>query len=238
MRKAILFNNFAAKCPFLVTGVTVNNGYGCTHKDQKERDRGQGKCFCWSCPLGYPADDESLEETDIEWVDGKPGEGELEEDSYIIVETESMDSVDKLTEDNWNPINTAPSYADIYLRCQLMMDEYICIGQVNTERMSRVKSNVDPDVFFRSKVLGWKPLNLEMAEVRSVLKSGTVFEAVDGLNHRYCYVFSGIKLDDSTGCSYIRLYNRTLDTWTDVEYAWFTERKITILKSIYERTLA
>ena len=75
-----------ANCQYFNGNVEVNNGYGCDHADQEERDLGQGKCYCWSCPLGYPADEESLYETDIEWVDGKPEADGLEEDSYIIIE--------------------------------------------------------------------------------------------------------------------------------------------------------
>lgn len=61
-----------------------------------------------------------------------------------------------------------------------------------------------------------------------MLTTGTVFQAVDKQNHEYVYEFCGIKLDDCTGCSYIRLRNLTLEEWTDVEYAWFRGRKITI----------
>ncbi len=85
MRKAIYFDSFVADCPYFNGNVNVNNGYGCDHVEQKERDHGQGKCYCWSCPLGYPADEDSLFEKDIEWVDGKPEAEEMEEDSYIIL---------------------------------------------------------------------------------------------------------------------------------------------------------
>lgn len=40
--------------------------------------------FCFSCPLGYPADEESLIEKDLLWEGGKPELNSMEEDSYII----------------------------------------------------------------------------------------------------------------------------------------------------------
>lgn len=85
MRKAIYFDSYVKDCPYFNGDVDVNNGYGCDHPEQEEEDYGQGKCYCWSCPLGYPADKESLMEEDIDWVDGKPEAEEMEEDSYIIL---------------------------------------------------------------------------------------------------------------------------------------------------------
>ena len=81
MRIAKNFDNFVSECPYFNGNADVNNGYGCEHKAQKEVENGQGKCYCWSCPCGYPADEES----DITWEGGKPEEGSMEEDSYIIL---------------------------------------------------------------------------------------------------------------------------------------------------------
>lgn len=85
MRIAKNFDNFVSECPYFNGKADVNNGYGCEHKAQKEVENGQGKCYCWSCPCGYPADEESLQENDITWEGGKPEEGSMEEDSYIIL---------------------------------------------------------------------------------------------------------------------------------------------------------
>lgn len=60
-------------------------GMDAIHEAQKEKENKQGKCFCWSCPLGYPADEESLQDPNIEWLDGKPEANSMEEDSYIIL---------------------------------------------------------------------------------------------------------------------------------------------------------
>ena len=84
MRKAIYFDDFVSQCPYFNGSADVNNGYGCDHPDQEERENDQGKCYCWSCPMGYPADEESLEEDDIEWPDGKPDPEDMGEDEYII----------------------------------------------------------------------------------------------------------------------------------------------------------
>lgn len=57
-------------CPYFTGETNVNNGYGCNHAEQEETDveengHEQRKCYCWSCPLGYPADMVSLNEKDI-----------------------------------------------------------------------------------------------------------------------------------------------------------------------------
>lgn len=85
MRKARYFDSFVSNCQYFNGNASVNNGYGCDHHEQKETENGMGECFCWSCPLGYPADEESLSEGDILWVDGKPEAEDMEEDSYIII---------------------------------------------------------------------------------------------------------------------------------------------------------
>jgi hypothetical protein len=85
MRKARYFDSFVADCQYFNGDVEVNNGYGCNHPDQEEKEDGQGKCYCFSCPLGYPADEESLGHTNIEWEGGKPDPDSMGEDSYIIL---------------------------------------------------------------------------------------------------------------------------------------------------------
>lgn len=85
MRKAEYFDFFVSKCKHFNGNTDANNGYGCTHPEQEENENGEGKCYCWSCPLGYPADEESLAENDIEWVDGRPELDSMEDDSYIIL---------------------------------------------------------------------------------------------------------------------------------------------------------
>lgn len=88
MRKAQYFEFFVKKCKHFDSSSDVNNGYGCKHPAQEETEDGHGKCYCWSCPLGCPADKESLDEKDIQWVDGKPDTDDLEEESYIILNDE------------------------------------------------------------------------------------------------------------------------------------------------------
>ena len=86
-RKAEFFDHFVAKCDYFNGETDANNGYGCNHPEQEEQCDGQGCCYCFSCPLGYPADEESLLERDIVWTDGRPEADGMEEDSYIIVES-------------------------------------------------------------------------------------------------------------------------------------------------------
>lgn len=65
----------------------------------------------------------------------------------------------KLLEDGWISTRENPpkDFEDVYLRCRLMMDEFVVIGQIAGDR--RIKSDGDPNAFFRSAVLFWKPLN-------------------------------------------------------------------------------
>ena len=66
-RKAVPFDTFVGGCNYFDGNSDVNNGYGCTHPEQEEKQKGKGCCFCFSCPLGTPADEESFEEPDIDW---------------------------------------------------------------------------------------------------------------------------------------------------------------------------
>lgn len=82
-RKIVPFDTFVGECEFFDGDSDANNGYGCSHPKQEERQFGKGCCYCFSCPRGCSADKESLNETDIEWseVDVE----DIGEDDYIIV---------------------------------------------------------------------------------------------------------------------------------------------------------
>lgn len=82
-RKAVPFDTFVGGCNYFDGNSDVNNGYGCTHPEQEEKQKGKGCCFCFSCPLGTPADEESFEEPDINW-NGTEKE-DVGEDDYIII---------------------------------------------------------------------------------------------------------------------------------------------------------
>lgn len=82
-RKAVPFDTFVGGCNYFDSNSDVNNGYGCTHPEQEEKQKGKGCCFCFSCPLGTPADEESFEEPDIDW-NGTEKE-DVGEDDYIII---------------------------------------------------------------------------------------------------------------------------------------------------------
>lgn len=82
-REAVLFDMFVGGCNYFDSNSDVNNGYGCTHPEQEEKQKGKGCCFCFSCPLGTPADEESFEEPDIDW-NGTEKE-DVGEDDYIII---------------------------------------------------------------------------------------------------------------------------------------------------------
>ena len=61
-----------------------------------------------------------------------------------------------LNNTDWRTMDTCPEYTDVYLKCNLMIDDFVVIGQVGNG--ARIKSDGDPDVFFRSAILFWKPL--------------------------------------------------------------------------------
>ena len=65
---------------FIEKGVTVNNGYNCTHPEQTEVYDGIGCCYAWSCPLAIEADEQDCEEYGVEYQC---------DDAYVLVDLES-----------------------------------------------------------------------------------------------------------------------------------------------------
>ena len=94
-KKAVLFDLFYLTCPYFDGNVEVNNGYGCNHPLQEETEfdestkKEQGKCYCWSCPLGFNADKESVTDPDVDWSDINNNRDNIEiegnEHEYLIV---------------------------------------------------------------------------------------------------------------------------------------------------------
>lgn len=85
-------NIFANECgnfynAFLEKGISVNNGYNCNHSEQTENeiinDEIIGRCHCFSCPLGYEAEEEDFEDAEID------NQGyEYEEMQFIVINKE------------------------------------------------------------------------------------------------------------------------------------------------------
>lgn len=76
---------------FFNSETEVNNGFGCDHSDNEiyEEDEGGAKvgcCFCHACPLGTEADQEDLEQKDVNW-DGLCEDGDVSEGEYLLIET-------------------------------------------------------------------------------------------------------------------------------------------------------
>lgn len=57
------------------------------------------------------------------------------------------------------------------------------------------------------------------------LKEGTVFEAVDKLGNKFLYRFERVDHTDGPDRAY-KLWNLTANEATEVEAAWFGQRKI------------
>lgn len=51
-RKAVPFDTFVGGCNYFDSNSDVNNGYGCTHPEQEEKQKGKGCCFCFPVHLG------------------------------------------------------------------------------------------------------------------------------------------------------------------------------------------
>ena len=98
MLRAVTFDEFSLCCPYYNPTTDVNNGYGCDHPKQEESDydeetgKEQGKCYCWSCPLGIEAEQADLTDKknsdavqeEIDW-DGLCECGEVGESEYLLV---------------------------------------------------------------------------------------------------------------------------------------------------------
>ena len=86
----ISLDELIERCGYFRDGVEVNNGYGCSHPEQREAEDGQGKCYGFSCPLGselnpesepldrpaFGAGDEWKSMSDGYWMDVGEGEGD------------------------------------------------------------------------------------------------------------------------------------------------------------------
>lgn len=86
---------------------------------------------------------------------------------------------------DWRDMSTAPSYKNIYLKCQVVENgsyvDYVCVGRVNSEKKVRLSSSADADIFFRSSLLGWKPC--PPRNLQEVIE--TAHQSFDSLYHRY-----------------------------------------------------
>lgn len=81
MERIIHIDNLVDICGFFTSETSVNNHYGCKHKDQEETDfchftgKEHGKCYSFSCPLARRADLEDMKNLDSElyeeWKDGE-----------------------------------------------------------------------------------------------------------------------------------------------------------------------
>lgn len=90
-RKIEKINDFANRCghfynAYIKKNININNGYNCNNSKQEETETvdGQeiGKCYCWSCPLGYEPDEEDFNNPEI---DNNGYEGYVEGE-FIVIE--------------------------------------------------------------------------------------------------------------------------------------------------------
>jgi len=62
---------------------------------------------------------------------------------------------------NWIMLKESPpkDNEEVFLKCEYMMQQYITLGKMTEGGKHRLSSKVDEDLFFRSKIIGWKPVN-------------------------------------------------------------------------------
>ena len=92
MSKIWDINDFANQCgyfynAYLEKGVSINNGYNCRHIECEETEINEatgeeiGKCYAFSCPLAYEADQEDFDDPDVDndgWEEYEEAEKVLE----------------------------------------------------------------------------------------------------------------------------------------------------------------
>ena len=92
-RKIELFDCVVNNCDYFYNAyyesdISVNNGYNCSHLNQEEFEEVNGvkigKCYCWSCPMAYEADEEDFKNVDI----NKNGWNidDYEEMTFLVIE--------------------------------------------------------------------------------------------------------------------------------------------------------
>jgi len=89
--KIVRFEEFAYVCPYSTAETEVNNGYGCNHPEQDETEEGQGKCYCWSCPLGSEAEAEDAddENVDLDGISKEELAGAEGNSEYLLINVEN-----------------------------------------------------------------------------------------------------------------------------------------------------
>lgn len=58
MGEPMTINELTRRCGFFNPTIESNNGYGCDHPRQEDRDGGEGRCFAFSCPIATCVDED------------------------------------------------------------------------------------------------------------------------------------------------------------------------------------
>lgn len=106
MRKAVLFDCFVYQCPYHNSDTELNNGYGCDHPRQEDKEdengKEQGCCHSYCCPLGIEAEQQDLTDPqnkdavtdEIDW-DGLCEDGEVGEGEYLLINSDENAAEDE-----------------------------------------------------------------------------------------------------------------------------------------------
>jgi len=69
-----------------------------------------------------------------------------------------------MMKDSWEPMSTCPLNEPVLLLCDLMMFNQEIVGTIDLYKGTRIRGECikgDPEYFYRSAIIGWKPLQEE-----------------------------------------------------------------------------
>ena len=87
--KVVSFEWFAYACPYYTSEHDINNWYGCEHPLQEETEPDckygivRGKCYCFSCPLGFTIDEEDWDDPGYDFDGADKGDFVNEKGGWI-----------------------------------------------------------------------------------------------------------------------------------------------------------
>ncbi len=98
--KIVDINELASICGYFNPAVSVNNGYGCDHPEQSQKEyddetgKMQGKCYSWSCPIASQAMYEDLLKYDKDLVIGYTEDNyDPDEEEWMMVDCETYENL-------------------------------------------------------------------------------------------------------------------------------------------------
>lgn len=123
--EVVHIDQLVRECGWFQGGTEANNGYGCSHPCQEERDgeTNQGCCFAFSCPLAWRLHPDQ-EEEDAKLMKEQGLDPEDDDGSYLCLMT---DLPDPEKPHDWIPVPLGISY-------RVMVSQYeVCVGDLTAK---------------------------------------------------------------------------------------------------------